>query len=100
MTAYRRRHYNFALQRAVFWAEELRKPLVVFEGLAATYRWASARTHTFVIEGMKENLRDFRKSGVSYFPFVEPAPGKGNAALAKLIRQACVVVTDDFPAFE
>jgi len=43
MTAYRRTHFNYALERAVFWATELRKPLLIFEPLACNYRWASIR---------------------------------------------------------
>jgi len=100
MTAFRRRHFNFALERAVFWADELRKPLVVFEGLNADYRWASPRFHTFVIEGMQQNQREFRGSSATYVPYVEPRQGDGARVLHDLVTQACVVITDDFPAFE
>jgi deoxyribodipyrimidine photo-lyase len=100
MTSYRRRHFNFALERAVFWATELRKPLVILEGLAFRYPWASARTHTFVMQGMRDNLKQFKHSPVSYYPFVETFPGEGRELLSRIGRRACVIVTDDFPAFE
>jgi deoxyribodipyrimidine photo-lyase len=100
MTAYRRRHFNFALERAVFWATELRKPLVIFEGLACRYPWANTRIHTFVLQGMRDNLKQFKGAPVSYFPFVERSPGEGREVLSRFGRRACVIVTDDFPAFE
>ncbi|HSM17293.1 MAG TPA: hypothetical protein VK845_09915, partial [Gemmatimonadales bacterium] len=48
MTAFRRTRYNFALERAVEWARELAKPLVILEALRSDYRWASDRLHYFV----------------------------------------------------
>src|SRR5262245_49604052 len=51
MIANRRRHWNFALQRAVHWATELRKPLLVVESLSCGYRWASVRIHTAILQG-------------------------------------------------
>jgi deoxyribodipyrimidine photo-lyase len=100
MTAYRRRHFNFALERAVFWATELRKPLLIFEGLASNYRWASDRLHTFAIQGMQDNARDFEHSPATYVPFVEQSAGEGRNLFSRLSRRASVIVTDDFPAFE
>ena len=38
---YRRTRYNHALQRAIEWANELEKPLLVFEPLQLKYEWAS-----------------------------------------------------------
>ena len=65
MIASRRTEWNFGLQRAVWWARELRKPLLVFEPLRSGYRWASDRLHAFVIQGMIDNARrrNDRKSG-------------------------------------
>ena len=45
MIASRRTAHNFALDRAVQWAESLEKPLVILEPLRAGYRWASDRLH-------------------------------------------------------
>jgi deoxyribodipyrimidine photo-lyase len=100
MTAYRRRHFNFALERAVFRAEELRKPLVIFEALSCAYRWASPRFHEFVIEGMRENRLAFQGTSIVYWPYVESSPGQGQKLFGSLVSRACLVVTDDFPAFE
>ncbi|MGA9751523.1 MAG: deoxyribodipyrimidine photolyase [Acidobacteriota bacterium] len=99
MVAARRKGFNFALQRAAFQASELGRPLVVLEALRCDYRWASDRLHRFILDGMAENRRAFGRAGVTYHPYVEPAAGAGRGLLEALAARACVVVTDDFPAF-
>lgn len=102
MIAFRRTEWNFALQRAVAWADELHKPLVIFEPLRVGYQWASDRLHRFVIDGMADNAKRIEKikgRGVLYYPYVEPEADADKGLLAVLAEQACVVVTDDYPAF-
>jgi len=99
MIAYRRVHWNFGLQRAVKWARELNKPLVILEALRSGYPWASNRLHRFVLDGMADNARRLESRPVSYYPYVEPGLDAGKGLLAALASRACVVVTDDFPAF-
>src|SRR5262249_55491088 len=100
MIATRRTEYNFAMERAIFWATELRRPLVVFEPLASNYRWASARFHPFVIDGMRENAAALRNGPVTYRGYVETAAGEGKKVFSKIAADACMIVTDDYPAFE
>jgi deoxyribodipyrimidine photo-lyase len=97
MIASRRTRWNFGLQRAVEAAVHAGKPLVVLEALRCDYRWSSDRLHRFVIEGMSCNAKRFAGAGVDYLPYVEPSPGAGRGLLEALARQACLVVTDDFP---
>ena len=52
MTASRRTGWNFALQRAVAWAIELARPLVVLEAVRVDHPWANDRLHQFLIDGM------------------------------------------------
>lgn len=99
MIAYRRLDFNFALERAVDWARELGRPLVVLEPLRCGYRWAADRHHRFVLDGMADHRRRLLGSRVGYHPYVEPAPGAGKGLLEALGRRACVVVTDDWPCF-
>ena len=99
MIAARRSRYNFGLQRAVEHAVRLGKPLVVLEALRAGHRWASARFHQFVIDGMHDQARRFQRPGVHYHPYLEPANGDGRGLLAALAAHAAVVVTDDYPVF-
>ncbi len=99
MTAFRRSTWNFSLQRAVDWCNELGKPLLVFEALRNGYEWASDRLHAFVIEGMMDNSDSFAKRGITYFPYLEIGINEGKGLLKALSENACVVVTDDFPCF-
>ena len=100
MIAARRTRDNFGLQHALWRAQELRKPLLVFEPLRAGYRWASDRFHAFVIQGMRDNAETFQRAkGVTYLPYVEPEPGAGSGLLEALAQRACAVVTDHFPCF-
>ena len=99
MTASRRTTWNFALDRAVEWAEKLRKPLVILEALRCGYPRASDRMHRFVIDGMAENACRFEGTDVLYYPYLELAPNAGKGLLGALASRACIVVTDDFPCF-
>ncbi len=99
MIAYRRYDYNYALERAVEWAKELGKPLVILEALRVGYSWASDRLHRFVIDGMRDNAERFESRAVTYHPYLEREVGQGKGLLEALSKRACVVVTDDFPAF-
>lgn len=99
MTANRRPGWNFSLERAVDYAKELKKPLLVFEALRSGYRWASDRFHQFVIQGMADNVTEFHRKKVTYYPYLEPKSGAGKGLLEALARRSCVIVTDDFPCF-
>jgi len=97
MIASRRVTWNFALDRAVEWAEKLQKPLVILEALRCGYPWASDRIHRFVLDGMAENACYLDGTDVLYYPYLEPKPNAGKGLLGALVSRACVVVTDDFP---
>ncbi|MGB1701231.1 MAG: deoxyribodipyrimidine photolyase, partial [Nannocystaceae bacterium] len=99
MMAARRTGWNYGLQQAVHYAQELGRPLVVFEAIRCGYRWASDRFHQFVLEGMRDRAQWFAGRPVTYVPYVEPREGAGRGLLEHLAGRACVVVTDDYPAF-
>lgn len=99
MIAHRRLHFNFALDRALEHCSTLRKPLLILEALRAGYPWASDRLHRFVMDGMAENAQTCGKAGIGYYPYVEPAAGAGKGLLETAAKNACVVVTDDYPCF-
>jgi len=99
MIATRRTHDNFALDRAIEYAQRLNKPLLVLEALRVAYPHASDRFHRFVLEGMAENALAFDKAGIAYHAYVEPEAGAGSGLLQALAKDAAVVVTDDFPCF-
>lgn len=99
MTACRRASWNYSLDRAVEWAAELNKPLVILEALRTGYPWASDRLHAFILNGMAENAENLADGPAKYFPYVEKETDAGKGLLQALAQKACVVVTDNFPAF-
>ena len=99
MTSARRLEWNFALDRALEHARELRLPVVVLEALRAAYPWACRRFHAFVLDGMREHRAQAEAAGVAYHPYVEPSDGGGKGLVQALAERAAVVVTDDFPTF-
>jgi deoxyribodipyrimidine photo-lyase len=99
MTAFRRLHSNFALDRAIEHARTIDRPLIILEALRVDYPWASDRLHRFVIDGMAGHAATLADGPVAYFPFVEPRRRASRGLLAALALEACVVVTDDYPCF-
>ena len=53
MQANRRIEYNYALEYAVAVANNLQKPLLIYEVLNVDYPWACERFHHFILEGIK-----------------------------------------------
>ena len=99
MIANRRTSWNYALEHAVDWAKELDRPLVILEALRSEYPWASARLHRFVMDGMADNAKRLKNRAVSYYPYIEPKRDAGKGLLSAFAKHACIIVTDDFPAF-
>ena len=98
MTEARRTRWNRALHRAVTLATSLGRPLLVLEAFRSDTRYACARFHRFVLDGMADQAARFAAAGVAYYPYVEPVPGAGKGLLAALAASACAVVTDASPA--
>lgn len=99
MQIYRRFEFNFALEYAVELANKLNKPLLVYEGLAIDYPWASDRFHSFLMEGKYENKQIANTLKINYLSYIEPIQGHGRGLVEELISKSCAVVTDDFPVF-
>jgi len=111
----RRLHYNFALEYAVAYANKLGKPLVILEGLACEYPWATARTSTFILEGMAEHGKQLRDAGVgsdagvraagagagavTYIPYPEQQKGSYGKLVEDLCRGASILISDEYPVF-
>jgi len=95
----RRFHYNFALEYAVGWANKLGKPLLILEAFSCDYPWATDRSHTFMMQGMKEHLDYAKDRDLNYVSFVEEEPGQYEKILKNLASNASVLVTDEYPVF-
>ncbi|QDV11147.1 Deoxyribodipyrimidine photo-lyase [Rosistilla oblonga] len=99
MIANRRTRYNFSLQHAASLAQELGRPLIVLEALRCDYPWASDRLHRFVVQGMADNRAALADANLRYYAYVEPSVGDGRGLIQQFARDACAIVTDDFPCF-
>lgn len=95
----RRFHYNFALEYAIGWANKLGKPLLILEAFSCDYPWATDRSHTFMMQGMKEHLEYAELHNLNYVSFVEEKPGQYETLLKDLASNASVLVTDEYPVF-
>src|SRR5210317_774013 len=99
MINFKRASYNFALERAVEIANELSKPLLIFEPLILDYPMSSVRFHKFFLEGMKDVSENIEKTNAYYYPYIEETPRASDELLAQLVEKAAAVVTDDYPTY-
>ena len=99
MIAFKRVGYNFALQRAVEWANQLSRPLLILEPLILDYPMSSIRLHKFTLEGMKEVDEMVSSTNAYYYPFVEQSARESEGLLTEVSKNASVVITDDYPTY-
>lgn len=99
MQVNRRFQYNYALEYAVAWANKLDKPLLIYEALSVDYPWACDRFHSYIMEGMKENLDYAKTNSINLFSYVETLAQSGKGLLYELAKKACLVVSDEYPVF-
>ncbi|WP_234572012.1 hypothetical protein [Rhodohalobacter sp. 614A] len=95
----RRFHYNFGLEYAVSWANKLGKPLLIYEAFSCHYRWATDRSHTFMMQGMKEHLDFAEKQDLNYLTFCEQKPGQIDSMVMEIFDRASIIISDEFPIF-
>src|SRR6186997_3156441 len=96
MQVYKRSSNNYALNKAIEIANELRLPLLVYEGLKYYYPWASDRLHTFILEGVAEKYAEFSERGIRYLFYLQRNRRDPKNTVAKVAREAAVLVTDDY----
>ncbi len=99
MQMFKRTTHNHALNFAIEQANKRRLPLVVYEGLKFYYPWASDRFHAFILEGVEEKRRAFKKLGIKYIFYLQKNDKSPKQTVAKLAKSAALIVTDDFPCF-
>src|ERR1043165_1518526 len=99
MQMFKRASHNYALNFAIQMANEQNLPLVVYEGLKFYYPWASDRIHTFILEGVAEKQAQFSERGIRYIFYLQRNKRDPRNTVAKLAREAALLVTDDYPCF-
>ena len=95
----RRVEGNHALAHAIDLANELKLPVLYFEGLSYTYHLANRRFHTFVLEGIPDTTERLEKLGVGYVFYLRAKHSDPEDVLYRLAEDAALVVTDDYPTF-
>jgi deoxyribodipyrimidine photo-lyase len=95
----KRAHHNHALNFAIEKANELKLPLLVYEGLKYYYPWASDRIHTFILEGVEEKRKELEKMGARYIFYLQKDKNDPKQTVSRLAKDAALVVTDDYPCF-
>ncbi len=95
----RRVQSNHALRHAADVANENGIPLLVYEGLTFTYKGASDRMHTFLLNAVPETEKSLRSLGAGYFFYLRAKDEDANDTLYRLAAKARCVVTDDYPVF-
>ncbi len=96
---FKRTEYNHALGFAIQQANECKLPLVVYECLKYYYPWASDRIHTFILEGVEEKRAAFEKLGIKYVFYLQKDDKSPKDTVARIAKNAALIVTDDFPCF-
>lgn len=99
MQMFKRATSNHALTFAVEQANARKLPLVVYEGLKFYYPWASDRFHAYILEGVEEKRRQFEKLGIKYVFYLQKDDHSPKQTVARIARDAALIVTDDFPCF-
>ncbi len=99
MQMFKRTSQNHALEVAIRKANKYKVPLVVYEGLKYYYPWANDRIHTFILEGVEEKRRELAKRGIKYVFYLQKDENSPKHTVAALARDACLIVTDDYPCF-
>lgn len=99
MQMFKRTSHNHSLTWAIRKANEMKLPLVVYEGLKYYYPWASDRLHTFILEGVEEKRKEFERLGIRYIFYLQNDLSSPKNTVAKLAKDAALIVTDDFPCF-
>ena len=88
---------NWALRAAIRTADRINRPLVIHQGLDPTYPYASARHHTFILQGARDTARDALCKGLYYQFALRRTRDDDRRVVDRLASHAYVVFTDLFP---
>ena len=99
MQIFKRATNNHALKFAIEQANERKLPLVVYEALKYYYPWANDRFHTYILEGVAEKKAAFEKLGIRYLFYLQRNSSDPKQVVARICKDAALLVTDDFPCF-
>lgn len=87
---------NPALDVARLIAQQWNRPLLVYQALSETWKFASDRHHMMILQGARDVQRSMAELGISYAFHLE-RPGADGHHLTQLAGSASLVVTEDMP---
>ncbi len=90
MQASQRTQYNHSLEYAIYQANKLKKPLVVYFGLTDGYPEANRRHYYFLLEGLKEVKASLEERGIQMVA-LHRSPEQGALEMAE---SSSLMVTD------
>ncbi len=92
-----RGHDNPALDTALTFANALKLPVLVYQGLGGRHRYNNDRHHTFILQGAKDAHAQLQARGVRAV-FHLDTTGEQPSPLQSLVDRAAAVVFEDYPA--
>ena len=92
-----RDHENPALDSAIWVADDLQLPVLVYQGLGGRHPYNSDRQHTFILQGARAVSRELHARGISYAFHLAETP-EDPTPLRGLMSRAALTLTEDFPA--
>jgi len=90
LEASQRSRQNFALETAIYLANQLKVPLIVYFGLTDKYRFSNLRYYKFMLEGIVKLKKSLRKSGIKPVNLKADPP----EGLIQLSEKASFIVLD------
>ncbi len=97
--ANRRAVDNVALEYAIKRANELNVPCIVYEAVRPDYPHAADRFHAFMLACGRDNARILAERGIAHGFFLPRTAQEARGVAAKVFSRACLVISDDHPAF-
>jgi len=88
---------NPALDTALWVANDLRLPVLVYQGLGGCHPYNNDRHHTFILQGAREVEAELDSLGISYAFYLAKSPEETTPLLG-LITRSALTVTEEFPA--
>jgi deoxyribodipyrimidine photo-lyase len=90
MQASQRTQYNHSLEYAIYQANKLKKPLIVYFGITDDYPEANRRHYHFLLEGLKEVKSSLEKRGIQMV-VLHQSPEQGALEISE---SSSLMVTD------
>ena len=97
MQATHRLEDNWALRLATLEADRISKPLLVLHTIDSGSQYASARFHTFMLQGAQELASRAEQLGLTYRLMISRGGQHCSAFIERVAADTAVIVTDMFP---